>query len=274
MMVCVNTIDETRRTRLEMLIKQHGGLLANLNEALGLERTHSQLARIRNRNVRKDRPGKFFEMGDDQARTIEEKLGLPVGWMDTPPSYAELAGQDDPRQALWTVAENMSARELYQAVAVLTALKSATPGSSGATFTPSIAVVHETEQLVISQSKTTSEVAPTISSEDKAQSSNQKLKKPNENRLKRIARGLANAQAFALAQATAEMNQGRYRSKQQTAFALGIAPDIRDPIDRSVVVVIAPSSVKARVKPTPVKKLTNHPRIRSNSIHKKNTMDE
>lgn len=92
MIANVNTIDETRRTRLEMLIKQHGGLLANLNEALGFERTHSQLARIRNRNARKDRPGKFFEMGDDQARTIEEKLGLPIGWMDTPPSYTELSG--------------------------------------------------------------------------------------------------------------------------------------------------------------------------------------
>lgn len=79
-----------------MLIKKHGGLLANLNEALGLERTHSQLARIKNRNMRKDRPGKFFEMGDDQARTIEEKLGLPVGWMDTPPSYAEIFGEDHP----------------------------------------------------------------------------------------------------------------------------------------------------------------------------------
>lgn len=82
----VYTIDETRRLRLEMLISQHGGKLANLNEALGYERNHTQLARIRNKNKRSDRPGQFFVMGDVQAREIEEKLKLAVGWMDTPPS--------------------------------------------------------------------------------------------------------------------------------------------------------------------------------------------
>ena len=50
----VNTIDETRRARLEMLIKRFGGKLADLNEALGYERTHSQLARIKNKNQRSD----------------------------------------------------------------------------------------------------------------------------------------------------------------------------------------------------------------------------
>ena len=75
----VQTIDETRRTRLEMLIKKHDGKLANLNEALGYDRTNAQLARIRNRNKRTDRPGKEFVMGDAQAREIEEKLSLDVG---------------------------------------------------------------------------------------------------------------------------------------------------------------------------------------------------
>lgn len=93
----VQTIDETRRARLEILVRRHGGKLANLNEALGYERTHTQLARIRNKNNRTDRPGKGYVMGDQQARDIEEKLGLEHGWMDTPPTYAELHGEQDPR---------------------------------------------------------------------------------------------------------------------------------------------------------------------------------
>lgn len=102
----VQTIDETRRTRLEMLIQQHGKL-ADLNEALGYPRNASQLARIKNRNARSDRPGKFYEMGDDQAREIEEKLSLGRGWMDTPPTYAELHGKSDPRTMVLQLMESM-----------------------------------------------------------------------------------------------------------------------------------------------------------------------
>lgn len=118
----VNTIDETRRTRLEMLIKQHGGVLANLNEALGYERTHSQLARIRNKNTRTDRPGKFYVMGDEQAREIEQKLSLDHGWMDTPPSYQELLGDDDPRTKVMQLMEHMPPDQWNTAVRLLDAL--------------------------------------------------------------------------------------------------------------------------------------------------------
>lgn len=89
-----------------MLIKKHGKL-ADLNEALGYERTHSQLARIRNKNMRTDRPGKFYSMGDEQAREIEQKLSLDLGWMDTPPSYAELHGEEDPRAKVLLLMEAM-----------------------------------------------------------------------------------------------------------------------------------------------------------------------
>lgn len=89
----MQTIAETRRARLEELIARHGGLIANLNEALGYERNDTRLARIRNANARTDRPGKVFQMGDPQAREIEEKLGLERGWMDTPPGYADLSDQ-------------------------------------------------------------------------------------------------------------------------------------------------------------------------------------
>lgn len=88
------TIAETRRARLEMLIAKHGGVIANLNEALGYPRNDTRLARIRNANSRSDRPGKVFQMGDPHAREIEEKLHLERGWMDTPPGYADM---DDPR---------------------------------------------------------------------------------------------------------------------------------------------------------------------------------
>jgi hypothetical protein len=85
----MQTIAETRRARLEMLIKRYGRL-ADLNEALGYERNATKLARLRNANARSDRPGKVFQMGDPQAREIEQKLGLERGWMDTPPGYEEL----------------------------------------------------------------------------------------------------------------------------------------------------------------------------------------
>jgi hypothetical protein len=135
MIVGVNTIDETRRARLEMLIKQHGGKLANLNEALGLERTHSQLSRIRNRNARKDRPGKFFEMGDDQAREIEIKLGLPTGWMDTPPTYAELHGEADfIRQAL-QIMEKMPVEQQKTALRLISALENPRIQGTESSFT-------------------------------------------------------------------------------------------------------------------------------------------
>lgn len=118
----VNTIDETRRARLEMLITQHGGKIANLNEALGYERTHSQLARIRNKNMRSDRPGKFFVMGDEQAREIEEKLSLGVGWMDTPPSYAELHGEDDPMHQIALIMNELPRNQWPTAVRLVAAL--------------------------------------------------------------------------------------------------------------------------------------------------------
>lgn len=118
----VNTIDETRRARLEMLIKRFGGKLADLNEALGYERTHSQLARIKNKNQRTDRPGKFFAMGDELAREIEEKLSLGLGWMDTPPSYLELLGDNDPRTKVMQLMEAMPPDQWQTAVRLLDAL--------------------------------------------------------------------------------------------------------------------------------------------------------
>ena len=47
-------------------------------------------------------------MGDATAREIEEKLSLGLGWMDTPPTYAELhAGEEDPRTKVMLLMEAM-----------------------------------------------------------------------------------------------------------------------------------------------------------------------
>jgi len=79
----MQTVFETRRQRLAMLVKEHG-TVAKLNRALGWEDTNARLYQIHNRSVRADR-GTLYEMGDPTARQIEKKLGLDEGWMDTPP---------------------------------------------------------------------------------------------------------------------------------------------------------------------------------------------
>ena len=105
-MAGMQTVSETRLARLAMLVKLHGGSLARLNEALGLDRTDSTLSQIRtkapNSKTRKPRV-----MGDELARKIEEKLSLERGWMDTPPSHSELLDDDDPRAKVLLLMEAM-----------------------------------------------------------------------------------------------------------------------------------------------------------------------
>jgi hypothetical protein len=118
--VAMQTIAETRRARLEQLITRFEGVLANLNEALGYERNDTRLARIRNANARSDRPGKVFQMGDPQAREIEDKLGLERGWMDTPAGYPDLS---DPRiQHVLKVMEAMPEWQRDQAMKIVDTL--------------------------------------------------------------------------------------------------------------------------------------------------------
>ena len=126
----VKTIDEIRRIRLEMLIKMHGSKLANLNEALGYERTHSQLARIRNKNARTDRPGKFYSMGDEQAREIELKLQLEVGWMDTLPTYED-PSLDERMRILHKLAESLTPHQVDQLIKIGATLAEPAPERNG-----------------------------------------------------------------------------------------------------------------------------------------------
>lgn len=86
----METIDETRRARLRLLVEQHGSM-AQLCQLLGYARNETAgLTRILNANIRHEREGKPYNMGDPTARFIEEKLSLSRGWMDTPVTYAEL----------------------------------------------------------------------------------------------------------------------------------------------------------------------------------------
>lgn len=116
----VQTIAETRRQRLQMLIDEFGSV-AELNDRLERPRTDATLTQIKNQSPH-HKTGRPRAMGDDIARALETRLGKPEGWMDTPPTYAELHGTPD---ALSKMSELMSAMEpemQYQAVRLVGAL--------------------------------------------------------------------------------------------------------------------------------------------------------
>lgn len=87
----METIDETRRARLRLLVEKYGSM-AELCQQIGYARTETaSLTRILNANVRHDREGSpTYNMGDPIARFIETKLGLERGWMDSPVTYEEI----------------------------------------------------------------------------------------------------------------------------------------------------------------------------------------
>jgi len=100
----MQTVVETRRQRFEILVKRYGHM-TTLNEAIGRDRGDPQLGLYKNKNLRKN--GKPHQMGDLIAREIEQALKLPEGWMDTPLSYAEIHGEDDPKAKALMVMENI-----------------------------------------------------------------------------------------------------------------------------------------------------------------------
>jgi len=132
----MKTVGETRLDRLGVLVKKHGGSLARLNEAIGLNRTDATLSQIRTRAPH-SRTGKPRTMGDELARRIEQKLALPVGWMDTPLTYAEISGDDNPRARVMLAMEALPDDQWQTAVLMLNALiqsyRMRAPGSTGET---------------------------------------------------------------------------------------------------------------------------------------------
>lgn len=131
----MKTVEETRRDRLQMLVERHGGDkdgMANLCEALGYARNNTAgLTRILNANVRHDRDGEPYEMGSKKAREIETKLGLPVGWMDTPPSLFEQFGHSEPLDKMAELMAVMEPAMQYQAVRVVGSLVKPAEGTNG-----------------------------------------------------------------------------------------------------------------------------------------------
>ncbi len=125
----MQTVFQTRRARLKILISRHGSISA-LNLALGWEATNARLSQIQNGSIRSDRKTPY-EMGDATAREIEEKLKLPLGWMDTPPDYAEMAGEDDPKAKLHAVMERLAPDQWPTAVRLLDALTQPEEKSNG-----------------------------------------------------------------------------------------------------------------------------------------------
>lgn len=118
----METVEETRRSRLRMLVKKFVSM-ANLCEKLGYARNETAtLTRILNANIRHDRDGKPYNMGSPMAREIEGKLSLPQGWMDTPLSFAEIHGEDDPRAKVMKLMESMTVQDLFTTVRLVDAL--------------------------------------------------------------------------------------------------------------------------------------------------------
>jgi hypothetical protein len=114
------TVEETRRARLAMLVARHGGmteLCAKLTN-----QSAPGLTRILNANVRHEREGRPYVMGSPMARKIETDLNLPEGWMDTPPTYAEIHGEDDPRARVMILMESLPKDQWPTAARLLDAL--------------------------------------------------------------------------------------------------------------------------------------------------------
>lgn len=103
------------------MLKNEYGSWAALNTALGWERTNTRLSQIHSGTLRSDR-GTPYTMGDETAREIESKLNKPAGWMDTPPSYAEIHGEPDPISKAVMLMEAMEPEARYQALRLLDAI--------------------------------------------------------------------------------------------------------------------------------------------------------
>ena len=71
-------------------------------------------------------------MGDDTAREIEQKLKLPIGWMDTPPTAADLYGGNAPLDRLTELMAAMEPEMQYKIVRMVAALSEPANGTHGA----------------------------------------------------------------------------------------------------------------------------------------------
>ncbi|MGG4774856.1 helix-turn-helix transcriptional regulator [Paenalcaligenes sp. Me52] len=91
----MKTVEETRLERLKELIQKHESAAA-LNRAAGRNERDSTFSQLINGSLN-SKTQKPKTMGSDLARQLEESLGLPRGWMDTPETLT--AGVDASRLA-------------------------------------------------------------------------------------------------------------------------------------------------------------------------------
>ena len=127
----MQTVEETRRERLLTLIAKEGSL-ANLLEKLGLARTdNSRLSRIANANIRHERGGQPYVMGSPMAREVEQKLNLPVGWMDTPPSPMDGNAVSQPLERMAELFAVMEPEMQCKVVRMVAALNEQADGTNG-----------------------------------------------------------------------------------------------------------------------------------------------
>ena len=125
----MQTSEEIRRTRLGLLVEKMG-VMANLCQRLGYARNDTaKLTRILNANVRHERGGKTYNMGDALAREIEEGMGLERGWMDNPISAAEQAGTGNQRAKIAQLMDSLPEDQLAVALRLLDALAKPAEGN-------------------------------------------------------------------------------------------------------------------------------------------------
>ena len=121
----MQTIEEVRRARLAIL-ESEAGSQTKLADLLG--KSPAQLSQWKNAST--SSTGRERAMSSDAARSIEEKMGKPRGWMDTPLTYAEMHPNDRIAHAMM-VMDGMTPYQLDQAVRVLDTL--AQPGAKNGT---------------------------------------------------------------------------------------------------------------------------------------------
>ena len=70
-------------------------------------------------------------MGDDMARKIEEKRGLPLGWMDTPKNIKDSYDPSGPLDKLAQIMATMEPEMQYKVVRMVAALNEPANGTNG-----------------------------------------------------------------------------------------------------------------------------------------------
>lgn len=126
----MQTAHETRKDRLLLLKKKYGTWSA-MNKLLNWEATNARLSQIGAGSIRSGRDTPYV-MGDEMAREIEKSLGLETGWMDTPLTWAEMHGEEDPRAKVLQLMEAMPHDQWATAVRLLDALAQPTKGNGTA----------------------------------------------------------------------------------------------------------------------------------------------